>query len=130
MNINKFQQYLSLLIVLVFVSACSAPAVVSQVAGTPLTSTSTAASPLSPSIRLEPCRLGSTAAQCGTMKVYENRASRSGRTFDLRVAVIKAQSENPAPDPIFYLAGGPGDAATGDGARKQFPSPRFITPRD
>ncbi len=66
--------------------------------------------------------MGSYSAQCGTLKVYENRAARSGRMIDLRVAVIKAQSEHPAPDPIFYLAGGPGDAATEDGARQQFPS--------
>jgi pimeloyl-ACP methyl ester carboxylesterase len=55
------------------------------------------------------------------MKVYEDRATRSGRMIELRVAVIKAKSANPAPDPIFYLAGGPGNAATEDGARQQFP---------
>ena len=37
----------------------------------------------------------------------------------LRVAVIKARGEQPAPDPIFYLAGGPGEAATEDAARGQ-----------
>ena len=42
--------------------------------------------------------------------------------IDLRVAVIKAQGDHPAPDPIFYLAGGPGDAATEDAAKgQQFP---------
>jgi pimeloyl-ACP methyl ester carboxylesterase len=54
--------------------------------------------------------------------VYENREAHSGRMISLNVAVIKAQSPDPAPDPIFYLAGGPGDAATADGARQQFPS--------
>lgn len=73
------------------------------------------------SIALQPCILGSTPAQCGTLKVYENRAARSGRMIDLRVAVIKAQSDHPAPDPIFYLAGGPGGAATEDARRQQFP---------
>jgi pimeloyl-ACP methyl ester carboxylesterase len=73
------------------------------------------------SIALQPCMLGSTAALCGTLKVYENRAARSGRMIDLRVAVIKAQSDHPAPDPIFYLAGGPGGAATEDARRQQFP---------
>ena len=39
----------------------------------------------------------------------------------MQVAVIKAQSPNPAPDPIFYLAGGPGDSAIEDAHRQQFP---------
>ena len=34
--------------------------------------------------------------------------------IDLKVAVIKAQKANPAPDPIFYLAGGPGASAIDD----------------
>lgn len=33
----------------------------------------------------------------------------------------RTQSKNPAPDPIFYLAGGPGGSAVEDGARQQFP---------
>ncbi len=78
--------------------------------------------PLSTSIKLEPCQLGAEAAQCGSLKVYENRAAKSGRMIDLQVAVIKAKSANPAPDPIFYLAGGPGDSAIEDGARQQFPA--------
>ena len=73
-------------------------------------------------ITLQPCKLGSTSALCGTLRVYENRTARSGRMIDLRVAVIKAQSEHPASDPIFYLAGGPGGAATEDAAKaQQFP---------
>lgn len=121
MSLHKIQKFLSLLIVVIFLSACRFLAAVSQVAGTPTASSSTASSPLSPSIQLEPCRLGATTAQCGTLKVYEDRAARSRRMIELRVAVIKARSEHPAPDPIFYLAGGPGDAATEDGARQQFP---------
>ena len=41
--------------------------------------------------------------------------------IDLNIVVIRAQSDDPAPDPIFYLAGGPGDAATEDARRQQFP---------
>jgi pimeloyl-ACP methyl ester carboxylesterase len=41
--------------------------------------------------------------------------------IDLNIVVIKARSDHPAPDPIFYLAGGPGDAATEDAKRQQFP---------
>jgi len=61
---------------------------------------------------LRPCTLGNFPAQCGTLAVFEDRAAQSGRKIDLRVAVIKAQSANPSPDPIFWLAGGPGGAAT------------------
>jgi pimeloyl-ACP methyl ester carboxylesterase len=74
------------------------------------------------SIQLKPCQLGGTQAQCGTLKVYENRAAHSGRMIALRVVVIKAESDHPAPDPIFYLAGGPGEAAAEVAARgQQFP---------
>ena len=43
--------------------------------------------------------------------MYEDRAARSGRMIDLRVAVIKAKNPKLAPDPIFYLTGGPGSSA-------------------
>lgn len=62
-------------------------------------------------MQLAPCTLGNIKAQCGTLKVFENRATNSGRTIELHIAVIKAQSDHPAPDPIFFLAGGPGASA-------------------
>lgn len=64
-----------------------------------------------PSIHLQPCMLGELPAECGVLSVYENRATKAGRTIDIHVAVIKASEPNPAPDPIFYLAGGPGGSA-------------------
>jgi pimeloyl-ACP methyl ester carboxylesterase len=123
MNIHSIRKLLAILTLMIFISACSGPTAISPVAGTPTVSlpTPTASSPPGPSIHLEPCQLGSREAQCGTLKVYENRTARSGRMIDLRVAIIKAQSDHPAPDPIFYLAGGPGDAATEDATRQQFP---------
>jgi pimeloyl-ACP methyl ester carboxylesterase len=39
--------------------------------------------------------------------------------IELRVAVVKAIDPNPVPDPIFYLAGGPGSAATEDAEKAQ-----------
>jgi len=59
-----------------------------------------------------PCRIASQDAICGQLPVYENRAIQSGRIINLNIAVIKAGSANPAPDPVFFLAGGPGEAAT------------------
>jgi pimeloyl-ACP methyl ester carboxylesterase len=63
------------------------------------------------SITLQPCKLDSASAFCGTLRVYEDRAAHSGRMIDLRVAVIKAKDPTSAPDPIFWLAGGPGQSA-------------------
>jgi pimeloyl-ACP methyl ester carboxylesterase len=62
-------------------------------------------------IDLQPCRVGDFSAECGTLSVFEDRAARSGRKIDLQLAVIKARSDQPAPDPIFVLAGGPGTSA-------------------
>lgn len=51
-------------------------------------------------------------ARCGTVKVFENRATKSGRQIPIYFAVIKAINRNPSPDPLFYIAGGPGEAST------------------
>lgn len=62
---------------------------------------------------LSPCRLaGTVEALCGTYTVYENREAGNGRTIDLNIAVLPATSNTPQPDPLFMLAGGPGQAAT------------------
>ena len=68
-------------------------------------------------IVLQPCTLSNNiSAQCGTLSVFENRATRSGYKIPIHVAVIKARGPNPAADPIFYLAGGPGGSAISDAA--------------
>ncbi len=65
---------------------------------------------------LEDCVLsdyGSTIdARCGTLTVSENRAAPDQRQIALHVAVVPAVSRSPAPDPLFILVGGPGQAAT------------------
>ncbi|HKI01967.1 MAG TPA: alpha/beta fold hydrolase [Thermoanaerobaculia bacterium] len=53
---------------------------------------------------------------CGTMPVWENRTARSGRKIDLYMVVLPALSPNPAPDPVFYINGGPGYGAAGSAA--------------
>lgn len=47
----------------------------------------------------------------GTYAVFENRDTRAGRKIHLRVVVLHSKSREPRPDPVFYLAGGPGQAA-------------------
>src|SRR5690242_7938835 len=64
-------------------------------------------------IALAECRLPGldTGALCGTHEVWEDRAAKSGRRITLRVAVIPAKARGREPDPIFVIAGGPGQGA-------------------
>jgi len=66
-----------------------------------------------PALALAPCRLPdvATPARCGSFEVFEDRAARRGRTISLRLAVLPARSAAPAPDPLFIIVGGPGQAA-------------------
>src|SRR5689334_20696585 len=50
-------------------------------------------------------------AYCGTFKVYENRETRQGRQIDLNIVVLPAVSSEAKRDPLFFLAGGPGQGA-------------------
>src|SRR5512145_2528247 len=52
--------------------------------------TATMAAQRSALIKLEECPIGSTWAQCGTYRVYENRSTYSGRQIDLKIAVLPA----------------------------------------
>lgn len=68
------------------------------------------------SITLEDCTLTSPAgsqfdARCGTLTVLEDRSNPSGRQIELHVAVYPAITRDPEPDPLFLLAGGPGQSA-------------------
>jgi pimeloyl-ACP methyl ester carboxylesterase len=66
-----------------------------------------------PRLPLTPCRLkGGVQASCGVLEVPEDRRSPQGRRLRLRVAVVPALARAPRPDPLFLLAGGPGQAAT------------------
>ena len=67
-----------------------------------------------PALDLEDCRVDgvSVPARCGALTVFEDRATGAGRTIDLKIVVIPAVSGSPEPDTLFFLAGGPGQAAT------------------
>lgn len=62
---------------------------------------------------LEECAPGEGPddARCGTIQVFEDRDRAAGRTIDLNVVVYPARSRDAQPDPVFVLAGGPGQAA-------------------
>jgi len=64
-------------------------------------------------IALRPCRIKGIAgaARCGTLDVAEDRAHPERRTLHLKVAVLRALAQSPAPDALFVLAGGPGQSA-------------------
>ena len=50
-------------------------------------------------------------AECGILRVPEDRSSDGGRALGLDYVVIPARQRETSP-PIFYLLGGPGEAAT------------------
>lgn len=52
-----------------------------------------------------------TPAFCAKFPVPENRADPHSRTIDLKLAIVKSDSEVPARDLVVYLAGGPGQSA-------------------
>jgi pimeloyl-ACP methyl ester carboxylesterase len=62
---------------------------------------------------LSPCR-GldlKSKAWCGKYEVFEDRASKRGRRIALNMVILPALAEKPAPDPVFFFAGGPGQSA-------------------
>lgn len=65
-------------------------------------------------VALKTCQLPNVdgEARCGTYEVYENRAARAGRKISLNIVVLPALEASHAPDPVFWLHGGPGAAAT------------------
>lgn len=67
-----------------------------------------------PPLALSSCRVEGVSRQvlCGLLRVPEDRAKPEGRTIDLRVVVAPALAATPRPDPLFILAGGPGQAAS------------------
>ncbi|PZP63745.1 MAG: alpha/beta hydrolase [Pseudoxanthomonas spadix] len=69
-------------------------------------------------LEFKPCTLSaplmptSVEAQCATLQVPENRAAPGGRRIALRIGWVPAQNDTSAePDPVFMLAGGPGQSA-------------------
>ncbi|HEY7188593.1 MAG TPA: alpha/beta fold hydrolase [Vicinamibacterales bacterium] len=62
--------------------------------------------------RLHPCSSteGPIDAYCGTLSVFENRDTNQGRKIDLWITVLPAVRPD-SPDPLVFLAGGPGQGA-------------------
>lgn len=65
------------------------------------------------SLQLTPCRLKGVAheARCGVLKRPLDPSQPQGRQIDLHVAVLPAIARHRKPDPVLFLAGGPGQSA-------------------
>jgi pimeloyl-ACP methyl ester carboxylesterase len=67
-----------------------------------------------PLIALAPCRIAdmdglvSTEARCGNLPVPEDPKEPQGRMIPLSIAVVPAVATKARPDPLFLIAGGPG----------------------
>jgi pimeloyl-ACP methyl ester carboxylesterase len=65
-------------------------------------------------ISLTPCHVQDVKEElrCGVYNVFENRRAQTGRKLPLKIVVIPARHPHPDQGPVFYMAGGPGEAAT------------------
>lgn len=65
-------------------------------------------------LQTEPCHIRGLDEQveCATFVVPENYNEPNGRTIALNIVRLPAVSSGAAADPLFFLAGGPGQAAT------------------
>jgi pimeloyl-ACP methyl ester carboxylesterase len=95
------------LVWLLLVTSCFLPKLARAKSSSPNHST-----PSPARVNLKPCPqpLPNTdgTALCGTYKVFENRAEKSGRTLELNIVVVPALGTTHAADPVFWLEGGPG----------------------
>ena len=112
---------LAVLVVVAILSACGTAPSSSSATQPPAAPASSAALP-SPTVRvislagvpMELCAVGETTGWCGVLRVPEDRSDPQSRQIDLRVVVMPATGPTVRPDPVFFLAGGPGGAATED----------------
>ncbi|HNT74184.1 MAG TPA: alpha/beta hydrolase [Anaerolineae bacterium] len=100
---HSARRVLRLVILGIFLIGCAAPA--------------TPTPAVAPTLPLEDCQLTapgmaeSIRARCGELSVPEDPDNPGGRQIALHVAVAPAVSRSPQPDPLFLLAGGPGQSA-------------------
>ena len=108
----------------------------STVAGCLTTSCLLGAAVPAAAIDLSPCDLAArdgrreVDAECGTFGVPLNPNDPGGETIELFVAVVPALAEQPSPDPLVVIAGGPGEAATRFYATVEGAFSRIVRNRD
>ncbi len=64
---------------------------------------------------LKPCRVPGfrTEVQCGVLQRALDPNQPQGRQIDVHYVVVPARARRKLPDPVFFLAGGPGQSAVG-----------------
>ncbi len=86
------------------------------------------------SVRLDHCHFIEPSewhVRCGWLTTPEDAELPNGEKVRLHFAVIRSESENPAPDPVVYLHGGPGSGVLPWLANAaEFVIEPFITDRD
>jgi pimeloyl-ACP methyl ester carboxylesterase len=65
------------------------------------------------SVEFSDCRVPklASAARCTSIEVPEDRSQPAGRKISIAVTMLPANTLSPKPDPLFMLAGGPGQSA-------------------
>jgi pimeloyl-ACP methyl ester carboxylesterase len=65
------------------------------------------------SVKLAPCGLPKLTreARCAKYEVFENRKTRTGRKIALNILLLPPSSGAGSNDPVFFIAGGPGQSA-------------------
>ncbi len=99
--------------------ALAAAALLVAVAAVPVARAADEGSSLPSNDRFRPatCPLGDPAdftahgIECGVLTVPESRADPAGRSVELAVAYLRGTGPTIAPDPVVFLAGGPGGSA-------------------
>ena len=63
--------------------------------------------------QFKPCAVPGldVVARCGAVEVLESTEQKNGRRIALRVIVVPAAADKALPDPVLFLAGGPGQGA-------------------
>jgi len=63
-------------------------------------------------LQLTPCHIPNVQEElkCGKFEVFEDRESKTGRKIALNILFLPALTDKPAPDPVFFMAGGPGQS--------------------
>ena len=110
---RRILRWLAVLVAAGLLVACSGQAATGDEAPVPTTSRRLAGLPMTPClVQGEIPVKAEIAGLCGTLSVPEDRSDPEGRQVGLRVAVVPALAAVPRPDPLFAIAGGPGDAST------------------
>lgn len=87
--------------------------------------------PAAPRFELAACPVEVAADEridCGVLLVPENRRRTGSRTVRLPVMIFRSRSSSPAPDPILFLTGGPGNS--GLAGRRSARGIPFLDERD